>query len=297
MIGLENVKKSINGKEVLREITITVRPGEIHAYLGHNGAGKTTTFRILLGLLVPDSGRVEVLGADPLKNPGVRARIGYLPEYDLLYPNLSVWDNLKRYASLKGVYDEKELQELLEFFEIKEYAKKKILALSSGTQRRVAMARAFIGSPEVFILDEPTRGLDPEWRLKFKRFLGRYVKKRNATVLFSTHILSDVDELCEKITVIKEGRILFSGSLEEFKRSLPTGTSISLKVGNIKMAAKVLKEKGYSPKIMKEYILLENAEPSEINTLLVSRGITVEEIKRNEPTLEELYSILHRKNR
>ena len=224
----------------------------------------------------------------------MRARIGYLPEYDLLYPNLSVWDNLRRYVSLKGVYDEKELQELLEFFEVKEYAKK-ILALSSETRRRVGMARAFIGSPEGFILDEPTRGLDPEWRLKFKRFLGRYVKERNAMVLFSTHILSDVDELCEKITVIKEGRILFSGSLEEFKRSFLTGTSIPLKVGNIKMATKVLKEEGYSPKIMKEYILLENAEPSEINTLLVSRGITVEEIKRNEPISEELYSMLHRK--
>ncbi|WP_240913611.1 ABC transporter ATP-binding protein [Thermococcus sp. JdF3] len=296
MIELENVRKGINGKEVLRGITITVRPGEIHAYLGHNGAGKTTTFRITLGLFVPDSGRVEVLGLNPLKNPEVRAGIGYLPEYDLLYPNLSVWDNLKRHALLKGVYDEKELRELLEFFEIEEYAKKKVSALSSGTQRRVAMARAFLGNPEVLILDEPTRGLDPEWRLKFKRFLEGYVKERNAAVLFSTHILSDVDELCEKITVIKEGRILFSGSLEEFKRSFPTGTSISLKVKNIKMATNVLKEKGYSPKIIKEYILLENVEPWDINTLLVSKGITVEEIKRNEPTLEELYSMLHRKN-
>ncbi|WP_281175981.1 ATP-binding cassette domain-containing protein [Thermococcus celericrescens] len=226
----------------------------------------------------------------------MRARIGYLPEYDLLYPSLSVWDNLKRYASLKGVYDEKELRELLEFFELLEYARKKVLALSGGTQRRVAMARAFLGSPEVLILDEPTRGLDPEWRLKFKRFLERYVKERNTAVLFSTHILSDVDELCEKITVIKEGRVLFSGSLKEFKRGFPTGASISLKVGNIKMAAEVREDNGYYPKIMKGYILLENAEPSEINTLLVSEGIIVEEIKRNEPTLEELYSMLHRKN-
>ncbi|WP_456395151.1 AAA family ATPase, partial [Thermococcus sp.] len=164
------------------------------------------------------------------------------------------------------------------------------------TQRRVAMARAFLGEPEVLILDEPTRGLDPEWRLKFKRFLRKYAKEKNASVVFSTHILSDVDEVCQKITVIKEGRVLFSGSLDNLRRSFPTGTSISLKVENIKMAAKVLKEKGYSPKIMKGYVLLENAEPSEINTLLVSNGIPVEEIKRSEPTLEELYSMLHRNN-
>jgi len=165
-----------------------------------------------------------------------------LPEYDLLYPNLTVRDNLKRYASLKAAYDEKELRELLEFFELLEYADKKASSLSSGTQRRVAMARAFLRSPEVLILDEPTRGLDPEWRLKFKRFL-------ESAVLFSTHILSNVDELCEKITVIKESRVLFSGSLKEFKRGFPTGTSISLKVGgDIKMAAEVLEDNGYYPK-------------------------------------------------
>ncbi|AAL80856.1 ABC transporter ATP-binding protein [Pyrococcus furiosus DSM 3638] len=222
MVELENVRKSINRKEVLRGISLTVKPGEVHAYLGHNGAGKTTAFRPILGLR-------------------------YLPEYDLLYPSLSVWDNLKRYASLKGVYDEKELRELLEFFELLECARKKVSALSSGTQRRVAMARAFLGSPEVLILDEPTRELDPEWRLKFKRFLERYVKERNTAVLFSTHILSDVDELCEKITVIKEGRVLFSGSLKEFKRGFPTGASISLKVENIKMVAEVLEDNGYYP--------------------------------------------------
>ncbi|WP_456395159.1 ABC transporter ATP-binding protein [Thermococcus sp.] len=296
MIDLENVRKTIGEKEVLRGISLTVNPGEIHAYLGHNGAGKTTTFRLILGLLVPDSGKVEVLGVNPLKNPEVRARIGYLPEYDLLYPNLTVRDNLRRYALLKGAYDEKELRGLLEFFELVEYVDKKVSSLSSGTQRRVAMARAFIGNPEVLILDEPTRGLDPEWRLKFKRFLRKYAKEKNASILFSTHILSDVDEVCEKITVIKEGRVLFSGSLDELRRSFPAGTSISVKVVSIEMAVKVLEEKGYSPKIMKGYVLLENAEPSEINTLLVSNGIPVGEIKRNEPTLEELYSMLHRNN-
>ena len=293
MIELENVRKGINGKEVLQGITLTVRPGEIHAYLGHNGAGKTTTFRILLGLLVPDSGRVEVLGFNPLKNPEVRARAGYLPEYDLLYPNLSVWDNLKRHALLKGVYDEKELRELLEFFEIEEYAKKKVSALSSGTQRRVAMARAFLGNPEVLILDEPTRGLDPEWRLKFKRFLEGYVKERNAAVLFSTHILSDVDELCEKITVIKEGRILFSGDLNAFRKSVPTMPAVLVRVNDMEMAVSLLRDRGYSPGIADGWISLENAEPAQINALLVRAGINVEEIKRQEPTLEEIYTILH----
>ncbi|WP_456395916.1 ABC transporter ATP-binding protein [Thermococcus sp.] len=293
MIVLENVRKTIGEKEVLRGISLTVKPGEIHAYLGHNGAGKTTTFRLILGLFVPDSGRVEVLGVNPLKNPEVRTRIGYLPEYDLLYPNLSVWDNLKRYASLKGVYDEKELRGLLEFFELEECAKKKVSSLSSGTQRRVAMARAFIGNPEVLILDEPTRGLDPEWRLKFKRFLREYARKNNASVIFSTHILGDVDGVCDTVTVIREGRVLFSGSIGEFKRSAPTEETILVRVAEVERAIEVLMEKGYSPEVAMGYIVLKNVEPSKINTLLVRAGLRVEEVKRKEPSLDVVYAMLH----
>ncbi|WP_240703212.1 ABC transporter ATP-binding protein [Thermococcus indicus] len=293
MIVLENVRKTIRGKEVLRGISLTVKPGEIHAYLGHNGAGKTTTFRLILGILVPDSGRVEVLGVNPLKNPEVRAKIGYLPEYDLLYPNLTVLNNLRRYALLKGVYDEKELKDLIEFFELEGYAKKKVSALSSGTRRRVAMARAFLGSPEVLILDEPTRGLDPEWRLKFKRFLGEYARENNASVIFSTHILSDVDEVCENVTVIMEGRILFSGSLGEFKELAPSGETVLVKVAEVKGALRVLRENGYSPELRGEYIVLEDAESPEINALLVGAGLKVEEVKRKEPSLEEVYTMLH----
>lgn len=293
MIVLENVRKSIAGKEVLRGISLTVKPGEIHAYLGHNGAGKTTTFRLILGLLVPDSGRVEVLGVDPLKNPEIRGRIGYLPEYDLLYPNLSVRDNLRRYALLKGVYDERGLRELLEFFELEEYTDKKVSSLSSGAQRRVAMARAFLGSPEVLILDEPTRGLDPEWRLKFKRFLKEYARKNDASIVFSTHILSDVDEVCDTVTVIHEGRALFSGNLEEFRRSAPTEEAVLVNVADVERAIAVLREKGYSPEVVRGYIALKNAEPSEINALLVRAGLKVEEVKRKEPSLEEVYAMLY----
>ncbi|CAI1493211.1 MULTISPECIES: ABC transporter ATP-binding protein [Thermococcus] len=293
MIVLENVRKAIKGKEVLRGVSLTVKPGEIHAYLGHNGAGKTTTFRLVLGLLVPDSGKVEVLGLNPLKNPEVRAEIGYLPEYDLLYPNLTVLDNLRRYVLLKGVYDENELRELLDFFELEEYADKKVSSLSSGTRRRVAIARAFLGSPDVLILDEPTRGLDPEWRLRFKRFLREYARKNDTSIVFSTHILSDVDEVCDTVTVIREGRVLFSGSLGEFRKSAPAEEAVLVKVADVERAIAVLRERGYSPEVVNGYIALRNAEPSEVNALLVKAGLRVEEIKRTEPSLEEVYARLY----
>ncbi|WP_052696190.1 ABC transporter ATP-binding protein [Palaeococcus ferrophilus] len=293
MIEIENLKKSIKGKRVLKGISFEVKPGEIHAYLGHNGAGKTTTFRTILGLLLPDSGRVRVLGANPVENPKVRAQIGYLPEYDLLYPNLSVWDNLKRYAMLKGFYDEKELKELLEMFELREYSRKKASTLSSGTQRRVGIARTFIGKPKVLLLDEPTRGLDPAWRFRFKSLLREYAKKENASVLFSTHILSDVDEMCDRLTVIKGGREVFNGTVSAFRKIAPANRRVIIRAREVERAVKVLNEKGYSPEIVNEYIVVQTAESAEINGLLISNGITVEEIKRREVSLEEVYALLH----
>ena len=149
-----------------------------------------------------------------------------------------------------------------------------------------------MGNPEVLILDEPTKGLDPEWRLKFKRFLKDYARKNSASVLFSTHILGDVDEVCERVTIIRNGRALFSGSLDEFRRSVPA-RGVLVNVREVEKALAALEKAGYAPKLLKGYILVENAEPSDVNGLLVGNGITVEEIKRNEPSLEEVYSMLY----
>jgi|GEM_PF-5545034 ABC-2 type transport system ATP-binding protein len=137
------------------------------------------------------------------------------------------------------------------------------------------------------------KDLDPEWRLRFKHFLEKYVKKEKAAALFSTHILSDVDEICEKLTVIKDGRVLFPGSLEELKKHFSFEESVLIKVQEVRKALELLKQFGYSPKLTNNFILLKNAEPPEINKLLVKNGITVEEIKKKGLTLETLYSTLY----
>jgi len=203
-------KQYKSGVIALENVSFSVRNG-IYGLLGHNGAGKTTLMKAIVTILQPSSGTISVCGYDTKRQGDeVRTRIGYLPQELSMYPSLSVFDFVSYMAVLKGVHNSKKVLEALKQVDMLEFSKRKISQLSGGMKRRVGIAQALVGDPQVLIVDEPTAGLDPEERVRFRGVLSRFAKD-GKTVLLSTHIVEDVYQLCEELTVLRKGRLFFNG--------------------------------------------------------------------------------------
>lgn len=204
-------KKYSNDVMALDDISFCVGSG-VFGLLGHNGAGKTTLMKALVTVLSPSTGTIRVCGFDSRKQGNeVRERIGYLPQELAMYPSLSVFDFVNYMAELKGIHDKKAVNEVLEQVEMLEFSKRKIKQLSGGMKRRVGIAQALIGNPQILVVDEPTAGLDPEERVRFRGLLSRYARE-GRTVLLSTHIVEDVHQLCEELAVLRKGRLFYAGT-------------------------------------------------------------------------------------
>lgn len=204
-------KKYSNGVMALDDISFSVGSG-VFGLLGHNGAGKTTLMKALVTVLSPSAGTIHVCGFDVQKQGNeVRERIGYLPQELAMYPSLSVFDFVNYMAELKGINDKKAVCEVLEQVEMLEFSKRKIKQLSGGMKRRVGIAQALIGNPQILVVDEPTAGLDPEERVRFRGLLSRYARE-GRTVLLSTHIVEDVHQLCEELAVLRKGQLFYAGT-------------------------------------------------------------------------------------
>lgn len=207
MISLVGVEKKFGDKTALKDISFQAKEGEIVGFLGPNGAGKTTTMRLLLGVLDPTAGSVAVDGMSPsYRRVDVVKTIGYLPENNPLYPEMKVREYLDFIASIK---QEKSLDAIIESVNLREVMEDRIEEISRGYKQRVGLAAALCGNPKILILDEPTSGLDPIEQEKIRNLI--YKIRKNKTVIFSTHILSEVEEIAGRIIIIYEGRIVFDG--------------------------------------------------------------------------------------
>lgn len=204
-------KKYSSGVMALDDISFCVGSG-VFGLLGHNGAGKTTLMKALVTVLPTSTGTIRVCGFDSRKQGNeVRERVGYLPQELAMYPSLSVFDFVNYMAELKGIHDKKAVNEVLEQVEMLEFSKRKIKQLSGGMKRRVGIAQALIGNPQILVVDEPTAGLDPEERVRFRGLLSRYARE-GRTVLLSTHIVEDVHQLCGELAVLRKGRLFYAGT-------------------------------------------------------------------------------------
>ena len=204
-------KQYKNGVTALEDVSFCVGSG-VFGLLGHNGAGKTTLMKALVTVLKPSAGTIRVCGFDTAaQGKEVRARVGYLPQELAMYPSLSVWDFVNYMAQIKGIRDKKAVSAVLKEVEMLEFSRRKIGQLSGGMKRRVGIAQALIGNPPILVVDEPTAGLDPEERVRFRGLLSRYASE-GRTVLLSTHIVEDIHQLCGELAVLRKGRLFYAGT-------------------------------------------------------------------------------------
>lgn len=215
IIDVRNLVKTFGAFRALDGFSLSVGEGTIHGFLGPNGAGKSTTIRILIGVLHATSGAVRVLGEDPRKNPAILKRIGYVPGEVSFWPNLTGREVFRALESLRGKkVDRGREAELITRFNLD--PDKRTREYSTGNRRKVSLVAALSAGAELLILDEPTAGLDPLMEEVFVEEL-RKERDRGATVLLSSHIMSEVEKLCDTVTVIKEGRSVESGSVAKMK--------------------------------------------------------------------------------
>ncbi len=232
MLVIKNLTKTYSsGVQALRGVSLELSPG-VFGLLGPNGSGKTTLMKIVATLLEPDSGTIEMNGADLITHKvHTRRLLGYLPQDFGLYPTLTAWQMLDYFAKLKGVTDKKErhslIDALLEKVNLSSERSQCLGEFSGGMRQRLGIAQALIGEPELIIVDEPTAGLDPEERNRFHNLISETASE-NTVVILSTHIVSDVSNLCSRMAIIRQGRILSScgprQAVDQLKGSVWEGT-------------------------------------------------------------------------
>lgn len=215
-IAVENLTMTYpTGKTALRDVTMQMATPNLIGLIGPNGAGKSTLMKLLIAGLLPTQGKIEVDGTPLLKNEkSLKADLGYLPQSFGLYDELTVWQFLDYMAALKGIRNSKAaIDSVIERTNLNEKRKARIRTLSGGQRQRVGIAQALLGDPKFLILDEPTVGLDPEERIHFRNLFSQMAQDR--LVLLSTHIIEDVQSVCNRLIVIQDGALLFDGSPEE----------------------------------------------------------------------------------
>lgn len=230
MIEVEGLTKDYGTRRAIDQLSFTAEKGEILGFLGPNGAGKTTTMRILCGYMPPTAGQARVAGFDVVeKSLEVRRRVGYLPETVPLYPDMTVFDYLKYMADLHRVPQADErVEQVLELVHMEERADGYVGNLSKGMRQRIGLGQALLHQPEVLILDEPTIGLDPAQIVEVRNLIRELGKER--TVLLSTHILSEAQQLCDRVLIINKGRIVVEDTPQRLSARVLGAQRVALKV-------------------------------------------------------------------
>ena len=215
MLKIDALRKSFGGKPALRGISLSVGKGEIHGLLGHNGAGKSTTLGIILGMVMADSGEVTIDGI-PVSSQRSQAlrKVGAIFEAPAFYDYLSGWENLRILMGYSGGFDADAAQKTVDEVGLTQRIHSKVRTYSHGMRQRLALAQALLPEPELLLLDEPTDGLDPEGIKWFRDFILNLRDSRGMTVLFNSHLLAEVELMCDRVTILRQGELVFEGAID-----------------------------------------------------------------------------------
>ena len=278
--------------EAVRDITFTVEEGEIFGFLGPNGAGKTTTIKMLTGLIRATSGSATVFG-NSIPSPEAMSRVGFLPENPYVYPYLTPREFVElsgRLSGLRGAELRRRVDGALERTGIAYAAERQVRRLSKGMLQRTGLAAAMVSDPELLLLDEPMSGLDPVGRKEVRDLIVEE-KKRGKTVFFSTHILSDVETLCDRVVILRKGEVVVSGKVRELLRSDVRRVEVTLAEA-IDELAQELSKLGLSSHRVGEHLVVDVEGDANIPRVLqaaLARGSRVVEVTPRRETLEDLF--------
>ena len=287
----EELTKRFGRRVAVDRLTMRVERGDIYGFLGPNGAGKSTTLRMLLGLVRPTSGVIKFpVRASSWEYLKARSRIGAIIETPAFYENFSGRRNLQLLASLTGGVQKKRVEEVLEIVDLRDRAGDPVKVYSLGMRQRLGIAQALLPTPELIILDEPTNGLDPQGIHETRNLIRRLRDEFKLTVLFSSHLLTEIEQLCNRVGIIHEGRLLYEGGPE----ALVASTSLyKVRVDNLGGAIDLLsRETGVTVSRNGTSFLRVEADAEHIasvNTLLVGNGIKVYELSPAQESLEEAF--------
>lgn len=293
ILKVTNLTKVYGQQKAVDHINMSIKTGEIYGFLGQNGAGKTTTLRMVMGLIRPTSGDIELFG-EKVKNNSheIYRKIGSIIEFPGFYPNLSAVENLNIHRLLMGIKDRDSIDEALTIVDLAEDSHRRVKDFSLGMKQRLGIARALLHKPELLILDEPTNGLDPVGIKDVRQLIGELATIHNISVLISSHILSEVQQLATKIGIIHQGKLLEEIDVDTLNKK--NGQYVELRVSDYRAAANFLRQdlKISDIKVAEPDCLMiyqQNSETARINRLLVERNIDVREIKLVQESLEDYF--------
>ncbi len=299
MIEINGLCKRFGDFQALQHLNLSIEKGELFGFVGHNGAGKTTTMRIISGLLAADEGEVYVDGIDALSNnTQLKSKIGYVPDFFGVYDNLKTMEYLEFYASIYGITGNKSkklCRSLLDLVHLESQENSYVDSLSRGMKQRLCIARSLVHNPQVLILDEPASGMDPSARYEMKEIL-RCLHDKGKTVIISSHILSELPQLCTTIGIITEGQMAIKGTVEEIMQQVNTTNPLVVELlGEQEKAVGLLKQHPMVDSISLEQqkLLLgfqgDHEAESQLLQMLIQQGIPVSSFYRETGDLESVF--------
>ncbi|MFC0214774.1 ABC transporter ATP-binding protein [Paenibacillus chartarius] len=295
VLSVQQVKKSIRGKPIIKGISFDVREGEIFGFLGPNGSGKTTTIRMLVDLIRPTEGSIRICGYDVQKQPDEALQyVGCIVENPELYGYLTGWENLEHFARMLRGVDHARIREVVDIVGMDQRIHDKVRTYSLGMRQRLGIAQALLGRPKLLILDEPTNGLDPQGIKEMREFIRR-LAEGGLSLFVSSHLLSEIQQMCDRVAIISHGEVIAVGDTDELVRQL--GGLAVWRVAPADKAAELLAEAGIdvleasageqAPGTVT--VKMEQDRTPELTRRMVEAGIAVYGIEMKNPTLEDLF--------
>lgn len=287
ILEARDLNKTFGGKTALENVGFSLEGGEIYGLLGHNGAGKSTTLGIILGMVAPDQGEVLIDGISVQEHRGKALRkVGAIFEAPAFYDYMTGWQNLKILMSYSGGFDEKAAREVVKRVGLEQRIGSKVRTYSHGMRQRLALAQSLLPEPEILLLDEPTDGLDPEGIKWFRDFILELRQEKGMTVLFNSHLLSEVELMCDRVAILREGKRVFEGSVRNLANETPT-YRVDLEAWSV--AESVITKFGGSVIGSGRITLPVVVDSAQVVESLVRAGVSVREFAKVRRSLEDVY--------